>query len=177
MIVLTSVIYTIGHSTRSSEEFIALLQAHGVRQVADVRRVPKSGRHPQFAQEALASLLGAKGIVYRHFVNLGGLRKPMRGSVNTGLRNESFRGYADYMQTEAFRSALLDLLQFSEAAPTAIMCAEAVWWRCHRKLLSDVLLVRGVQVRHILSTSPSKSHELSEFARATPEGVTYPGLL
>ena len=150
---------------------------HGVQQVADIRRVPKSRRHPQFVKEALESALAANGIAYRHFVNLGGLRKPAAGSVNTGLRNESFRGYADYMQTEAFRSALLDLVQFSEAAPTAAMCAEAVWWRCHRKLLSDTLLVRGVQVRHILSTSPSKPHELSEFARATPEGVTYPGLL
>ena len=170
-------IFTIGHSTRSSDEFIALLQTHGVQRLADVRRVPKSGRHPQFVKDALESSLARKGIVYRHFVNLGGRRRPVPGSVNTGLSNESFRGYADYMQTEAFRSALLDLVQFSEAAPTAIMCAEAVWWQCHRKLLSDILLVRGVQVRHILSTAPPKPHELSEFARATPEGVTYPGLL
>jgi uncharacterized protein (DUF488 family) len=171
------VIFTIGHSTRTFEEFLELLQAHGVRQVADVRRVPRSSRHPQFAGDQLEAALATHGMAYRHFLELGGLRKARRDSINTALRNESFRGYADHMQTEAFRTALVDLLQFAEAAPTALMCAEAVWWRCHRKLLSDILLVRGVQVRHILSTAPSKLHELSEFACVTPEGVSYPGLL
>jgi len=170
-------IFTIGHSTRALAEFVALLKTHGIAQLADVRRVPKSARHPHFAKDALDGSLAAEGIVYRHFPDLGGLRKPRPDSVNTGLRHPSFRGYADYMQTEAFRNALLDLVQFSGVATTALMCAEAVWWRCHRKLLSDVLLVRGVQVRHILSTAAPKVHELSEFARGKSGGVTYPGLL
>jgi uncharacterized protein (DUF488 family) len=171
------VIYTIGHSTRSAGEFVGLLQAHGIRQVADVRKVPKSKRHPQFVKEALDATLGAHGILYRHFPDLGGMRKPRPGSVNTALRHESFRGYADHMETEAFRGALADLVDFSRAAATAVMCAEAVWWRCHRRLLSDVLLVRGVPVRHILSSADPKPHELSEFARQTADTVTYPGLL
>lgn len=170
-------IYTIGHSTRSATEFVALLQTHGVRQIADVRKIAASRRHPQFVKETLARLLAESGIVYRHFPDLGGLRKPKPESVNTGLRNPSFRGYADYMQTETFHTALLDLLQFAELGATALMCAEAVWWSCHRKLLSDILLVRGVQVRHILSTADPKPHQLSEFARRAQGGVTYPGLL
>jgi uncharacterized protein (DUF488 family) len=171
------VIYTIGHSTRSAEEFVALLQAHGIRQLADIRKIPASRRHPQFVKETLAGILADHGIVYRHFPDLGGLRKPKTGSVNTALRNDSFRGYADYMETETFHSALVDLLQFGEICTTALMCAEAVWWSCHRKLLSDILLVRGVQVRHILSTAAAKPHQLSEFARETSGGVIYPGLL
>lgn len=170
-------IYTIGHSTRSSAEFVELLQVHGIRQLADVRKIPASRRHPQFVKEALAATLADHGIVYRHFPDLGGLRKPKTGSVNTALRNPSFRGYADYMQTETFHNALLDLLQFGEFCTTALMCAEAVWWFCHRKLLSDLLLVRGVQVRHILTTAAAKPHQLSEFALETSGGVTYPGLL
>ncbi len=170
-------IYTIGHSTRSAAEFVGLLKAHGVAQVADVRKMPMSRRHPHFSREALAATLAKEGIAYRHFGDLGGLRRPDPHSVNTGLRNASFRGYADYMLTDAFERALLDLLQFSEAGLTAVMCAEAVWWRCHRKLLSDFLLVRGVQVRHILSTVSPKPHDLSEFARPTSGRVTYPGLL
>ena len=170
-------IYTIGHSTRSAEVFVGLLQVHGVGQLADIRKIPASKRHPQFVKERLAAILADSGIVYRHFPDLGGLRKPKTGSVNTALRNESFRGYADYMQTETFHNALLDLLQFGELCTTALMCAEAVWWSCHRKLLSDILLVRGVQVRHILSTTAAKPHQLSEFARETARGVIYPGLL
>jgi uncharacterized protein (DUF488 family) len=171
------VIYTIGHSTRSAEEFVGLLRAHSIRQLADIRKIPASRRHPQFGKETLAAILADKGIVYRHFPDLGGLRKPKTGSVNTALRNESFRGYADYMQTETFHNALQDLLQFGKLCTTALMCAEAVWWSCHRKLLSDILLVRGVQVRHILSTAAAKPHRLSEFAREASGGVTYPGLL
>jgi uncharacterized protein (DUF488 family) len=171
------VIYTIGHSTRSAEEFVALLQHHGVRQLADIRKIPASRRHPQFVKDTLAGILAEHGIVYRHFPDLGGLRKPKTGSINTALRNQSFRGYADYMETETFHAALLDVLQFAGLCTTALMCAEAVWWSCHRKLLSDVLLVRGVQVRHILSTAAPKPHQLSEFARQTSGGVIYPGLL
>ena len=170
-------IFTIGHSTRTIEDFVALLEVHGIRQLADVRTFPGSRRHPQFVKGTLDAFLGARGIHYRHFRDLGGFRKPRPGSVNTALRHESFRGYADHMQTEDFCRALADLVQFSEAAPTAIMCAEAVWWHCHRRLLADILLVRGVPVRHILSAAEPKPHQLSEFARQTPNGVIYPGLL
>lgn len=170
-------IYTVGHSNHGAHHFLTLLEAHGIRQVADVRTVPRSARHPQFSKEALAGFLADHGIGYRHFPELGGLRKPRRDSVNTGWRHPSFRGYADYMQTEGFRSALAALEEFSAALPTAAMCAEAVWWQCHRRLLADALLVRGVPVRHILSAGPPKPHELSEFARVTEGSVTYPGLL
>jgi len=171
------VLYTIGHSTRTAEAFLDLLNAHGVQQLADVRTIPRSARHPHFTGDALASFLASGGITYRHFPGLGGLRKPKPESVNTAWRNEAFRGYADYMDTDPFRRALDDLERFAAVKPTAIMCAEAVWWHCHRRLLSDALLVRGVLVRHILTAQEAKPHELSEFARATGPGVTYPGLL
>ena len=170
-------IYTVGHSNHTAHQFLTLLEAHGIRQVADVRTVPRSARHPQFSKEALAGFLAANGIGYRHVPELGGLRKPRRDSVNTGWRHPSFRGYADYMQTEGFRRALAGLEEFSAALPTAVMCAEAVWWQCHRRLLADALLVHGVPVRHILSAGSPKPHELSEFARITGGSVTYPGLL
>jgi len=171
------VIYTIGHSTRSAVEFLELLEAHGIHQLADVRTIPRSKRHPQFASDALAEFLGSHGIAYRHFPGLGGLRKPRPDSENTAWRTEGFRGYADYMQTGAFREALQTLEQFAQQATTAVMCAEAVWWQCHRRLLADALLVRGVPVRHILSLGEAKPHELSEFARETGGGIIYPGLL
>ena len=170
-------IYTIGHSTRSALDFLGLLEAHGIRQVADVRTIPRSKRHPHFAGDALAEFLGSHGIVYRHFPALGGLRKPRPDSGNTAWRNEGFRGYADYMETGAFREALQALEAFAQQAATAVMCAEAVWWQCHRRLLADALLVRGVPVRHILSAGEAKPHELSEFARETEGSVRYPGLL
>ena len=170
-------VFTIGHSARPLPDFTALLETHGVAQVADVRRYPASARWPHFNKDALAAALADRGVMYRHFPALGGRRKPIPDSSNTALRHESFRGYADHMQTAEFENGLLDLLGFARLATTALMCAEAVWWSCHRKLLSDVLLVRGVQVRHILSTAAPKRHELSEFARATSGTVTYPGLL
>ena len=170
-------IYTIGHSTRTAEAFLELLTAHGIGQLSDVRTIPRSARHPQFSSEALASFLAQHGIVYRHFPGLGGLRKPKPSSTNTAWRNDAFRGYADYMETTAFREALDTLLRFAAQAPTTVMCAEAVWWQCHRRLLADALLVRGVPVRHILGLQEAKPHELSEFARAVGGGVTYPGLL
>jgi uncharacterized protein (DUF488 family) len=171
------VIYTVGHSTRTAEDFLTLLETHRIRQLADVRAMPRSRRHPQFVKDTLDAFLAGRGIRYRHFPDLGGLRKPRPCSVNTALRHESFRGYADHMQTGDFCRALVDLVQFSEAARTAIMCAEAVWWHCHRQLLADILLVRGVPVRHILSAAEPKPHQLSEFAQQTTEGVSYPGLL
>ncbi|HZR22128.1 MAG TPA: DUF488 domain-containing protein [Vicinamibacterales bacterium] len=176
-------LYTIGHSTRSLDDFIALLTAHRVAQLADIRTIPKSKRHPHFAGEALAVSLPAAGIAYRHFPGLGGLRKPRRDSRNGGWRNDSFRGYADYMQTDEFEHALKDLVAWSDAGArlssgTAIMCAEAVWWRCHRQLVSDALVARGHDVRHISSATSAPLHSLTDFARVGPDGrVTYPGLL
>jgi uncharacterized protein (DUF488 family) len=170
-------IYTIGHSIHPAEQFLALLRAHEVRQVADIRTVPKSRRHPQFNRDALDTYLHAHGIAYRHFPALGGLRKPRPDSVNTGWRHPGFRGYADHMQTAEFSAGLEMLLAFAAAAPTTVMCAEAVWWQCHRQLLADALLARGVAVRHILGAAGAKPHRLSEFARLDEGRVSYPGLL
>ena len=170
-------IYTVGHSNQPVDRFIALVQGHGVRQVADVRLIPKSARHPHFAGTALAASLKEAGIAYRHFPDLGGMRKPRPDSVNTAWRVETFRGYADYMCTPAFKEALASLLAFAAEGRTAVMCAEAVWWQCHRRLLADALLVRNVPVVHILSPAAPKPHELSEFARAQGGEVIYPGLL
>jgi uncharacterized protein (DUF488 family) len=171
------IVFTIGHSTRPIEEFIGLLQAHGVTQLADVRTIPKSRRHPHFAQEALSVSLPAAGISYRHFPGLGGLRKAAPDSANGGWRHAGFRGYADYMQTPAFSAALADLLQWSRDAPTAVMCAEAVWWQCHRQLIADALVARGVAVRHITSPKAAAAHALTAFARVDGERVSYPGLV
>ena len=170
-------IFTIGHSTHPPDVFLDLLATHGIRQIADVRTVPRSRRHPHFSKEALERLLAGRRALYRHFPALGGLRKPAPDSINTGWRHASFRGYADHMQTNAFRRGVDDLLSFAQAGATAVMCAEAVWWQCHRQLLSDALLVRGVPVRHILSTAAPKLHQLSQFARVSRDVVTYPGLL
>jgi uncharacterized protein (DUF488 family) len=172
-----SPVYTIGHSTRSIDERIALLRAHGVTQLADVRTVPKSRRYPHFAQDALSRSLPEAGIAYRHFPDLGGLRKPLPDSPNSGWRHAGFRGYADYMQTPAFAAALKMLMEWSSSAPTAIMCAEAVWWQCHRKLIADALVARGIEVRHIMSAKAAPAHALTEFARTDGERVTYPGLI
>ena len=170
-------IYTIGHSTLTAADFVELLSAHQIQQLADIRTIPKSRRHPQFVREALDALLARHRITYRHFPALGGLRKPRTDSINTAWQNDSFRGYADYMQTEAFAQGVEDLLTFARNKKTTVMCAEAVWWQCHRRLLSDALIVRGVPVLHILSTSVPKPHELSGFARADGSKVIYPGLL
>lgn len=171
------VIYTIGHSTHSADSFLAVLTAHGIRQLADVRSVPASRRHPHFCKDRLAAFLAGHGVLYQHFPQLGGLRKPRRDSGNTGWRHEGFRGYADHMQTSEFQEGIRYLGEFASVAPTTVMCAEAVWWQCHRRLLADALLVRGVPVLHILSCAAPKPHELSEFAREHLGGVIYPGLL
>jgi uncharacterized protein (DUF488 family) len=180
-------IYTIGHSTRPLDEFLALLTAHRIEQLGDVRTVPRSRRHPQFERQALETSLPAAGITYRHFAGLGGLRKPRRDSINTAWQNESFRGYADYMQTAEFERSLDELMAW--AAPpapgtarvsgprTVVMCAEAVWWRCHRQLIADALVARGIEVRHITSGSSAATHTLTSFARNDAGRVTYPGLL
>jgi uncharacterized protein (DUF488 family) len=171
------VIYTVGHSTHPAEVFLELLTTHRIRLLADIRTVPASRRHPQFEKATLDHFLAQHGVEYRHFPALGGLRKPRPDSINTGWRHTGFRGYADYMETEAFERGVSELLEFARRARTAVMCAEAVWWQCHRRLLADALLVRGVPVRHILSAADPNLHELSEFARPNQGKVIYPGLL
>jgi uncharacterized protein (DUF488 family) len=170
------VIYTIGHSTRSAEAFVELLRVHAIGQIADIRTIPYSRRHPHFSKEVLESYLEREGFGYRHFPALGGLRKSRRDSPNTALRHPGFRGYADYMGTQAFTEGVESLLPFTAVRATALMCAESVWWQCHRRLLADALVVRGFEVRHILSSAGPKPHELSEFARVDGGVVTYPGL-
>jgi uncharacterized protein (DUF488 family) len=172
-----TLIYTIGHSIHQAEQFLALLRAHEVRQVADIRTVPKSRRHPQFNRDALETFLREHDVRYRHLPALGGLRKPRRDSLNTGWRHPGFRGYADHMQTAEFCAGVEALLAFAADSRTTVMCAEALWWQCHRQLLADALLARGVAVCHILGPADAKLHRLSDFARLENGRVTYPGLL
>jgi uncharacterized protein (DUF488 family) len=215
-------VYTIGHSTRSVDDFVALLKAHGVGRLADIRTMPGSRRHPHFARAALQQSLAEAGIDYRHFAALGGLRKPRPDSRNGAWRQAGFRGYADYMETPGFDAALSELIGWArapyldrypnlclspsvspcvspEVSPnvsknaleagrtdeacveahradaTAIMCAEAVWWRCHRQLTADALVARGVEVRHIMSGVSAPIHRLTEFAHLEAGRITYPG--
>jgi uncharacterized protein (DUF488 family) len=170
-------IYTIGHSTRRLDEFLALLTAHGIKQVVDIRSIPRSRRHPHFSQESLAEALGEAGIAYRHFPALGGRRRPRPDSANSAWRVEGFRGFADYMESDAFRDALDELAVAADAALTAVMCAEAVWWQCHRQLVADALVARGVEVRHILSAAAPSAHTLTDFAQVDEGRVTYRRLI
>jgi uncharacterized protein (DUF488 family) len=165
-------VLTIGHSNRSLEEFLEMLKAHGVDVLVDVRTVPRSRHNPQFNRENLPRPLAAEGIEYVHMPGLGGLRHPQRDSRNTGWRNLNFRGYADYMQTAEFKSHLDELM--SREGGVAIMCAEAVPWRCHRSLIADALTARGVPVRHIMSATKANPHKLTSFARVEGSQVTYP---
>jgi len=167
-------IYTVGHSTRAIEEFIALLMAYGIRQLVDIRTIPKSRHNPQFMQDALKKSLPEAGITYVYQKDLGGLRPAVKQSVNTAWRNLSFRNYADYMQTDEFRVAIEELIKRSRDAPTAIMCAEAVPWRCHRSLVGDALVVRGIKVLDIMSPTSIKEHTLTSFAKVVGNRVTYP---
>ncbi len=170
-------ILTIGHSTHPIEDFLDMLTAHGVEQVVDVRTIPKSRRNPQFSQEQLPPALKRRAIRYVHLRALGGLRHPRKDSINTAWRNDSFRGYADYMQSPEFSRALKDLMEIASESPTAIMCAEAVPWRCHRSLVADALSARSVAVEHIMSKSSRKPHTYTPFARIEGETVTYPGVV
>jgi uncharacterized protein (DUF488 family) len=170
-------VYTIGHSTRGLDEFTALLRAHGVAQLADVRTVPRSRRHPHFSRDALTRTLPDAGVAYRHFPQLGGLRKPRADSVNTGWRHSAFRGYADHMSTPAFLEALDELAAWARDRNTAIMCAEALWWQCHRQLIADALVARGHEVRHIMSAQSAPPHKMTAFARVENGRVNYPGLI
>lgn len=171
------VVFTIGHSTRTADDFAALLDTHGIRAIADVRRFPASRRHPHFNRESMSSWLPERGIRYTHFEALGGRRRPAPDSRNSGLQNASFRGYADYMSTPAFNAALDDVIAQARELPTAVMCAEAVWWRCHRSLISDTLVARGYEVRHILDASPARAHRIHELAHVDRGNVCYPSLL
>lgn len=170
------VLYSVGHSTRSADEFVALLRAYGVGGVADVRTIPASRRHPHFSGESLRERLERDGLEYRHLPDLGGLRRPRRDSKNVAWTHPAFRGYADYMEAPAFERGLSALLSFANAKTVAFMCAEALWWRCHRRLVSDALVARGAAVRHILSASEARAHELPPFARVVAGRAVYSGL-
>ncbi|HSW73367.1 MAG TPA: DUF488 domain-containing protein [Chlamydiales bacterium] len=169
-----SVIYTIGHSIRSIEEFIALLKAHHIKTLVDIRSIPKSRRCPQFNQEKLKKSLKQVKISYRHLTDLGGLRHAKKDSVNIGWINASFRGYADYMQTPAFSQGLEKLEKIAIKKPTAIMCAEAVPWRCHRSLVADALTVHKWKVFHIQSKKTAKRHKRTAFLKVRRGVLTYP---
>jgi uncharacterized protein (DUF488 family) len=166
--------WTIGHSTRTLEELAAALEAHGIERLADVRRFPASRRHPQFDRASLAAALPARGIAYRWFEALGGRRRATPGSPNRGIRVEGFRGYADYMGTEGFAAAFAELVEWMRGGRTAILCAERLWWQCHRRLLSDLLVARGGAVVHIEDAARSAPHVLWDLAVVTPDGVVYP---
>jgi len=175
---MISRIWTIGHSTRKIDIFLSLLEENQIKLIADVRMFPGSKRYPQFGREALAKSLGEHGILYEHFPELGGRRKPKADSKNTVWRNEAFRGYADYMETEDFRKGIERLVDLaSEAGPSAIMCAEAVWWRCHRALISDYLKARGVEVLHILDPNKTAPHPYTSAARIVNGALNYQALL
>lgn len=167
-------IYTIGHSTRDIEDFIGLLKSVGVNQLVDIRTIPRSRHNPQFAQEQLKSSLERAGIKYVYMKDLGGLRPAVKNSTNQAWRNKSFRNYADYMQSEEFKRALGELMDISSNRTTAIMCAEAVPWRCHRSLVADALVVRDVKVWEIISDTDPRPHKLTPFAVVDGEEVSYP---
>lgn len=167
-------VFTVGHSTRSAADFVALLQAYGIEQLADIRTIPRSRHNPQFNAQALARSLSSAKIDYIPMPSLGGLRRARKDSPNTGWRNDSFRGYADYMQTPAFEAALGELIAISREHRIAIMCAEAVPWRCHRSLVADALVVHGVPAIEILPAGDCRPHKLTSFARVEGMRVSYP---
>jgi len=167
-------VLTIGHSTRPLEGLIAALSANGVERLLDIRTIPRSRHNPQFNRESLAAALPAAGIAYRYRPGLGGLRRPRPDSPNRGWRNAGFRGFADYMQTAAFASEIETLIGEARSQHLAIMCAEAVPWRCHRSLVADALAVRGVAVEHIIGEGRRAPHELTAFAQIEGARLTYP---
>ena len=171
-----NVVYTIGHSTRSADAFVGLLEAHGVTCLADVRTVPRSRHNPQFNGEDLAATLAAHAIEYVRMPGLGGFRRARADSPNAGWRNASFRGYADYMQTPAFEESLATLMGLANGSIVAMMCAEAVPWRCHRSLIADALTVRGIRVEEITGETKTSLHELTPFARVDGTTIRYPAL-
>ena len=170
----TKTVFTVGHSTRSMDAFLALLIKNKVDLVVDIRTIPRSRHNPQFNKENLPQPLSAAGIEYRHMPGLGGLRHALNNSPNMGWDNASFRGFADYMQTPEFEENLQELIQLIQGETIAIMCAEAVPWRCHRSLIADALAVRGVKVEHILSENSLKPHSLTPFAKIEGTKIIYP---
>jgi Protein of unknown function, DUF488 len=168
------VVLTIGHSTHPLDEFVGLLRAHGVTRVVDVRTVPRSFHNPQFNKTSLPRSLKKAGLGYVHMPGLGGLRHAKRASINMGWRNASFRGYADYMQTPEFEESLIELIQLANQDRIALMCAEAVPWRCHRSLIADALLVRGIRTEDIMTLTRSPVHTLTPFAEVHGTLLTYP---
>jgi uncharacterized protein (DUF488 family) len=171
---LPHTIFTIGHSTRSLEDLIAMLKAHSIRRLIDVRTMPRSRKNPQFNRETLPASFAPHGIAYEHEACLGGLRRARPDSQNTGWKNASFRGYADYMQTTEFEEALERLVEAGGRERVAIMCAEAVPWRCHRSLVADALSARGVPVEHVMSAAKSQTHAMTRFAKVTDGRIFYP---
>lgn len=167
-------VMTIGHSTRTIEEFIGLLQANSVSRIVDVRTVPRSRHNPQFNKDSLPDSLAKAGLSYVHLPGLGGLRHASPDSINMAWRNTSFRGYADYMQTPEFEESLEELIVLANHDRLALMCAEAVPWRCHRSLIGDALLARGIEVQDIMSPTRAPAHTLTSFAEVHGKKVTYP---
>lgn len=169
------IIYTIGHSTRTFSEFIKILKAYDIKRVVDIRTVPRSRFNPQFNSASFAKRLKAHKFFYKHMKGLGGLRHALKDSINTAWHNLSFRGFADYMQTEPFEKALEKLIDMAHKKVTVIMCAEAVPWRCHRSLIGDALLARGVKVVDIMSATSSRAHTLTPWAKKRKTKIIYPG--
>jgi uncharacterized protein (DUF488 family) len=168
-------LFTVGHSTRSLEELISLLSGFGIRAVVDLRKIPRSRHNPQFNADTLPSALQARGISYAHLAGLTGLRHQKAGSINSAWRNRGFRGFADHMMTDDFEAALTELCALADREKVAIMCAEAVPWRCHRSLIADALTARGVSVAHITSPGRAEPHRMTPFAKVENRRVTYPG--
>lgn len=168
-----NVIYTIGHSTRTFEEFLELLKINDIEVLIDIRSLPGSRKFPQFDKENLGTSLPEAGIKYQHFLSLGGRRKVKKDSKNTRWRNDSFRGYADYMETEEFKEAIQSLEKIAHRKTVCYMCAEAVWWRCHRSMVSDYLKARGWKVLHILSKTKVEEHPYTKPARIIGKNVLY----
>ena len=169
------VVYTVGHSTHPLDDFVTLLRSHAVAGIADVRRFPASRRHPHFAREALGRALGAADIRYDWLPELGGRRATRPDSPHVAWRAAAFRGYADHMESAEFHTGLERLLALAAARPTALMCAEAVPWRCHRQLIADALVARGVTVLHVIGASPPAAHRLSPLVRLEGERLVYDG--
>lgn len=173
---LVKTIFTIGHSNRMLEIFIQFLKASGIERIVDVRTVPRSRHNPQFNRDTLPQALAMADIGYTHIAGLGGLRHPHPDSPNTGWRNTGFRSFADHMQTEEFEESLKELISAAENERIAIMCAEAVPWRCHRSLIADALTIRGIKVEHIISKTSHYPHELTAWAKVKGNKLTYPAI-
>ena len=170
-------LWTIGHSTNTIGDFLHLLGAFGIKALADVRSFPGSRRYPQFNKEHLRASLAAAGIAYFHLPQLGGRRRVRPDSLNMAWRNESFRGYADYMETADFQAGIAELLEVITRARTAVMCAESLWWRCHRSLISDYLKVKGIEVIHIIGAEKSQVHPFTSAAQIVEGELSYRGML